>query len=1068
MPKQLLILFFILLFALGIKAQDKYRAMHWTVKDGLSEDVANKMIKDTKGFLWVGSGNGELCRFDGFVFKKYVPDLQTPGAIHFDKIFSFVEDSLKNIWIGTSSGLARCDMKADTFSNFVAPFDSVKSDRSIVPFWSTSKEVFCVEARSRIVTYNIYSLERKLLLSLKESEKFNFDYSIVDTITNSLWMLDFTVPGKEGLVQISLSDRTRTFYSWPCYRSLPNHDHSCEAMQLDRKRNSIWLNSRDGLVEFSLNDKQFHPVNAFSDFIKLKDYDRWVGMDIDRKGRIWLATQPTGIVIYDPKTEQAQPLFSDPVLQKKTGDINLEIYCDAEGIVWSSYWVDKGIYELVPYEPPVTRFAAKPGMQDSLSNGFIHTIVPAANGQIWIGTNDGLNIFDPATNKFEVLREKDLPGIKGKVIVPLHIDTLSQIAWLQAGSDDPMKVFEIHEMDIYEMDLTTRKCRPIILRDGAKQLDRFVIIPTEIRPYKNGFLAVDESQGVFEIKAGNLFADLVIPFDEQKSISSVVLGEERFLFLENWLGLPNFSYENQNGKWIKISHPFDSLSLVSMYYDKKNQTYWRSARDKLVQYDNKFREIKTYKEVDGYQNYMYNLLTDNAGNLWFANNVEQVGRLNAVSGIITLLSETDGYTTKDFDWSVPMAKDARGNLYVGTGGGRGSKGLDHIHPERYSSPVTSSVYLRSLTINQKPFPLSIGINNLERLSLRYNQNTISIETGIIDFYAKGKGRIRYKLNEGKTEGNWQYDDAYSTIRYEKLPPGKYELVLQASNTGNEFNSPEKKLVITIRPPFWQTWWFRITAAVALLLLFYGIYRWRTATLRKQKRILEQTVKERTAEVVEEKAEVEKQKAKSDELLLNILPSEVAEELKEKGYTTAKSFNEVTILFSDIKGFTHVAEKLTPQELVKEIDTYFSAFDNIMQQYGLEKIKTIGDAYIAAGGLPEHNTATAQNVIQAAIAMQSVVEELKMKRVESSLPYFELRIGIHTGPVVAGVVGIKKFQYDIWGDTVNLAARMEQSGVPGKINISQSTYEKVKDQFHCKHRGKIDAKNKGEIDMYFVE
>ena len=203
-------------------------------------------------------------------------------------------------------------------------------------------------------------------------------------------------------------------------------------------------------------------------------------------------------------------------------------------------------------------------------------------------------------------------------------------------------------------------------------------------------------------------------------------------------------------------------------------------------------------------------------------------------------------------------------------------------------------------------------------------------------------------------------------------------------------------------------------------------------------------------------------------LLNILPSEVADELKEKGYTTAKSFDEVTVLFSDIKGFTSVAEKLTAQELVKEIDTYFSAFDNIMLKHGLEKIKTIGDAYIAAGGLPEKNSATAQNVIEAAIDMQQTVEKLKQERISSNKPYFELRIGIHTGPVVAGVVGIKKFQYDIWGDTVNIAARMEQSGFPGKINISQHTYEIVKDHFNCIHRGKIEAKNKGEIDMYFVE
>ena len=154
--------------------------------------------------------------------------------------------------------------------------------------------------------------------------------------------------------------------------------------------------------------------------------------------------------------------------------------------------------------------------------------------------------------------------------------------------------------------------------------------------------------------------------------------------------------------------------------------------------------------------------------------------------------------------------------------------------------------------------------------------------------------------------------------------------------------------------------------------------------------------------------------------------------------------------------------------MKEIDTYFSAFDQIMQKYGLEKIKTIGDAYISAGGLPEKNAATPFDVIDAAIAMQQKVESFKKERQSQNKPFFELRIGIHTGPVVAGVVGLKKFQYDIWGDTVNLAARMEQSGVAGKLNISQQTYEAVKSRFNCIHRGKIDAKNKGSIDMYFVD
>ena len=358
--------------------------------------------------------------------------------------------------------------------------------------------------------------------------------------------------------------------------------------------------------------------------------------------------------------------------------------------------------------------------------------------------------------------------------------------------------------------------------------------------------------------------------------------------------------------------------------------------------------------------------------------------------------------------------------------------------------------------------LPVPPSQAKTIRLQYNQNTFSFDFAAIDYSSPEDNRHFFMLENYNDD--WIKAGSERRAIYYNVPPGKYVFRVKAANSNGIW--AERSIDIVIAPPFWQTWWFRTLMGIIFLRLLYGIYRWRTATLRKQKRILEQTVKERTAEVV--KRIVIKKKRKSDELLLNILPSEVAEELKEKGYTTAKSFDEVTVLFSDIKGFTNVAEKMTAQELVKEINTYFSAFDGIIQKYGLEKIKTIGDAYIAAGGLPEKNSATAQNVVEAAIAMQQAVEKLKQERVSLNKPYFELRIGIHTGPVVAGVVGIKKFQYDIWGDTVNLAARMEQSGVPGKINISQHTYELVKDQFTCVHRGKIEAKNKGEIDMYFVE
>lgn len=210
------------------------------------------------------------------------------------------------------------------------------------------------------------------------------------------------------------------------------------------------------------------------------------------------------------------------------------------------------------------------------------------------------------------------------------------------------------------------------------------------------------------------------------------------------------------------------------------------------------------------------------------------------------------------------------------------------------------------------------------------------------------------------------------------------------------------------------------------------------------------------------------KRRSDELLLNILPEETAEELKETGTAKTKSFESITVLFTDFKNFTIASEKLTPEELVAEINHCYSAFDRIVEKYGIEKIKTIGDSYMCAGGIPVPNHSHPLDVVRAGLEMVKFIEDNKNERIAKGQPYFELRCGIHTGPVVAGIVGIKKFAYDIWGDTVNTASRMESSGGIGRVNISGITYELVKGEFACTYRGKIEAKNKGVIDMYFVE
>lgn len=214
--------------------------------------------------------------------------------------------------------------------------------------------------------------------------------------------------------------------------------------------------------------------------------------------------------------------------------------------------------------------------------------------------------------------------------------------------------------------------------------------------------------------------------------------------------------------------------------------------------------------------------------------------------------------------------------------------------------------------------------------------------------------------------------------------------------------------------------------------------------------------------------IEAEQKKSDQLLLNILPFTVATELKANGVAKARKYEVATVLFSDFKNFSAIAESLSPEKLVGELDFYFKIYDEIIGKYNLEKIKTIGDAYMCVGGVPNEKAGHSKDVVKAALEIQSYLNAWKLEREAKGAPFFEARMGIHTGPLIAGVVGTKKFAYDIWGDTVNIAARLESNSEAGKVNISASTYENIKNDFHCEYRGKIPVKNRGEIEMYFVD
>jgi len=311
--------------------------------------------------------------------------------------------------------------------------------------------------------------------------------------------------------------------------------------------------------------------------------------------------------------------------------------------------------------------------------------------------------------------------------------------------------------------------------------------------------------------------------------------------------------------------------------------------------------------------------------------------------------------------------------------------------------------------------------------------------------------------KGPDDG-WSDWTRRSYKEYTNLSQGSYNFMYRYSINGG--GSGEGSYAFRVRAP----WYFSPLAWVIyplLLLIIIMMLRLRTHRLFSERQArLEELIAERTEELQHEKE-------KSDNLLANMLPKGTAEEIMSKGKAAKTKYNFVTVLFSDIQGFTRLAEEMNPEVLIDELDRFFFHFDSVAEKYRIEKIKTIGDAYMCAGGIPERNRTNPVEVVLAALEMQKYMRSMRDDPANTAARFWDIRIGIHTGTVIAGVVGHKKITYDIWGDTVNTASRMESSGEAGKINISGTTHEFVKDYFTCDYRGRMPVKYKGDLDMYFV-
>ncbi|MEP6681970.1 MAG: histidine kinase [Parafilimonas sp.] len=791
------------------KPANTYRLVHWGRDDGLSAEERNTMLKDINGFLWIGSPHG-LNRFDGSNFTHYFPDKNKPGTIIGANINNLIEDSLHNIWIGTEKGMSRYDIKGDTFSNFLPSKNAAY--KFVEPFWATKDEVYCIEAALTVTTYNIHTFQKKEIVTISSEYAFgDITHSVYDAKTNSIWMAE-NADGKHsgGLFQISLTDGKKNHYKWKCYQKISNHDHTPMDICYDAKRNAIWISNRDGLNEFTIDDKQFHHADALNGIVNAKKFKDPAGVGVDLQGNVWWSSWPAGPIIYNPDTQSFIPVFSTTPQQQQVAYANLYIYCDRNGMVWTSCLQQlKGVYQIIPASIPVVHYA--PGKTPhSLSGSFLNNMINADHGKLWIGQGDELNIYDPQTGFFQIVSsKKDLPAFHGRLIMPIQIDSIHQKALFDIW-DQKSRVSEV-----YEMDIPTRKCRHVIFKDSSGKIISSPPTGYNMISYKNGaILFSDGDAGIFFVNTNSAIGRWISP--SIHSLEGVFGTDNDHLIFIRRTDAENLTYSWLNNKWTRIKSPIDSLEWSAFYYNKKDETFWVGSSGELYHYNKDFGLIHQYTMNDGLiAEAITGILSDNHGNIWLQFD-RDILKLNIQTGKFTSLSEKDGLVNPSNVFSNPVATD--GDLYFFIG-----PGIDRINPEKLAETYPASiVYFKSVQINQKPFSFRTSINSVDKLSLHYFENNIIIETGVIDYYSKGKNNIRFKLEGGDIKNaNWEYEPVSYTIRYEQLPPESYKLVIQTSNAANEFNGPEKVLLITISPAFWNEWWFRL---IIILIASYIIVR----------------------------------------------------------------------------------------------------------------------------------------------------------------------------------------------------------------------------------------------------
>ena len=1063
-------IFWLAIYSNAFAQESGLRFEQITTKDGLSQSTVNDILQDSVGFLWFATDDG-LNRYDGYEFRVFQSRIGSSTTLVSNQITRIIEDSDHNIWIATNGGgLSKYDRANDEFTNYMHDPDDERSlssnfitaiyeDRSGAIVVGTQKGLnFLIPETGIVSRYearepNFNGLKDGLITTLFEDDN---SFLWIGTEKEGLFHLDreqdtftnFKTSSRDGA---SISDNwvvtlyndsqgnlwvgtqagglnmynpdTESFTRYPTSGQRRGISHNWVLSMFEDNKGTFWIGTLDGLNILDRETGEFTKFDDLNYSINLSN-NSITSLFEDRSGVLWVGTREGALNKFVYSTENFTVYQANPSnINSLNDDIVWSVLEDGE-----SLWIGTqggGLNHINRTTGEARYYTHDPSNPQSISDNYVNKVYKDSKGNLWIGTINGLDrLVDAEKGTFEHFKSDDAENSLSSNIITTIFEDSKGILWVGTLNDG---------LNAYD-----------------PETERFTAFKSDSDNPNS--ISHNKIWSMNEDRSGNF-----------------------------WVGTHGYGlnkYDRVRGRFTTYSHdPSNENSLsnnfINFIHEDRSGNLWIGTLNGLNKFDPKtetFTRVTRETSSGGFPNNVtYGIVEDYRGHLWVSTNKGIVdfhpdADLTDNASFITY-DQADGLPSDEYRFGAYF-KGEDGDLYFG-----GINGLVVFAPDSVTNNlITPDVVFTDFQIDNEEVsigsdsPLNASITVTKEIVLDYDERDISFEFAALHFAAPTQNRYKYKLENYDEE--WKDSGSRRETQYTNLSPNTYIFKVRAANKDNIWLTEENAVAIRviIKPPFWMTIWAYSFYALSFFGGLIGFINYRVSNERRKKekvleenRKLEGLVKERTQEL-------EVEKTKSDSLLYNMLPKDVAEEIKEKGSAAPRRFEETSVLFTDFENFTTTASTMSASKLIAELNEIFEVFDLISEKNGLEKIKTIGDAYMAVAGLPSERADHAQIAANAAIEMQKYIED----RNERASVKWRMRAGIHSGNVIAGVVGKNKFTYDIWGNTVILASRMEESGVVGKVNVSASTYDLIRDNYDCEYRGKVDVEGKGEVDMYLIK